>query len=297
MINLLGLELYKIARRPRTYIAFVAVTAIVLVFQMAFIADGESYMNLMLQNVRDNFDMESSKAINGYFMCYIILNTLLVQVPILVALIAGDAISGEANMGTLRLMLTKPISRLNIIAVKFTASFIFTLVLLFWMAVVALLFSIYLFGVDDMLIFRVKGEESFIMQIAKDDVLWRYFAAFAYAAVALTVISSLAILLSVFSDNSIGPIITTVCIVIFFTIISNLNVPVIDRNIKPFLFTSYLVGWKGFFYINTNDKGQPIKQSLENWPAIRNSLLVLVTHIFVFFSLAVYFFRKKDILS
>jgi ABC-2 type transport system permease protein len=297
MINLLGLELYKIARRPRTYIAFVAVAAIVLVFQLAFLADGESYMSLMLQNVKDNFDMESSKAINGYFMCYIILNTLLVQVPILVALIAGDAISGEANMGTLRLMLTKPISRLNIIAVKFTAAFIFTLVLLFWMAIVALLFSIFLFGADDMLIFRVRGEESFIMQIAKDDVMWRYFAAFAYAAVALTVISSLAILLSVFSDNSIGPIVTTVCIVIFFTIISNLNVPVIDKNIKPFLFTSYLVGWKGFFYINTSEEGQPIKQSLENWPAIRNSLLVLLTHIVVFFSLAVYFFRKKDILS
>jgi ABC-2 type transport system permease protein len=297
MINLLGLELYKIARRPRTYIAFVAVAAIVLVFQLAFLADGESYMSLMLQNVKDNFDMESSKAINGYFMCYIILNTLLVQVPILVALIAGDAISGEANMGTLRLMLTKPISRLNIIAVKFTAAFIFTLVLLFWMAIVALLFSIFLFGADDMLIFRVRGEESFIMQIAKDDVMWRYFAAFTYAAVALTVISSLAILLSVFSDNSIGPIVTTVCIVIFFTIISNLNVPVIDKNIKPFLFTSYLVGWKGFFYINTSEEGQPIKQSLENWPAIRNSLLVLLTHIVVFFSLAVYFFRKKDILS
>ncbi len=297
MINLLGLELYKIARRPRTYIAFVAVAAIVLVFQLAFLADGESYMSLMLQNVKDNFDMESSKAINGYFMCYIILNTLLVQVPILVALIAGDAISGEANMGTLRLMLTKPVSRLNIIAVKFTAAFIFTVVLLLWMAIVALLFSIFLFGADDMLIFRVRGEESFIMQIAKDDVMWRYFAAFAYAAVALTVISSLAILLSVFSDNSIGPIVTTVCIVIFFTIISNLNVPVIDKNIKPFLFTSYLVGCKGFFYINTSEEGQPIKQSLENWPAIRNSLLVLLTHIVVFFSLAVYFFRKKDILS
>ena len=65
MINLLGLELYKIARRPRTYIAFVAVAAIVLVFQLAFLADGDSYMNLMLQNVRDNFEMETSKAING----------------------------------------------------------------------------------------------------------------------------------------------------------------------------------------------------------------------------------------
>lgn len=297
MLSLLQLELYKIAKRPRTYIAFVAIAAIVLVFQMAFIADGESYMNLMLQNVKDNFEIEPSKAINGYFMCYIILNTLLVQVPILVALIAGDAISGEANMGTLRLMLTKPISRTTIVLVKFAAAFIFTLILLMWMAVVALFLSMYLFGIDDMLIFRVRGEESLILQITKDDVLWRYFAAFAYAAVALTVIASLAILLSVFSDNSIGPIITTVCVVIFFTIVSNLNVPVIDKNIKPFLFTSYLVGWKGFFYINSTTEGQPIKGSIENWVAIRNSLFILFSHIVVFLSLSIFFFRRKDILS
>lgn len=297
MLSLLQLELYKIAKRPRTYIAFVAIAAIVLVFQMAFIADGESYMNLMLQNVKDNFEIEPSKAINGYFMCYIILNTLLVQVPILVALIAGDAISGEANMGTLRLMLTKPVSRTTILLVKFAAAFIFTLMLLLWMAIVALFLSMYLFGIDDMLIFRVRGEESLILQITKDDVLWRYFAAFAYAAVALTVIASLAILLSVFSDNSIGPIITTVCIVIFFTIVSNLNVPVIDKNIKPFLFTSYLVGWKGFFYINSTPEGQPIKGSIENWAAIKNSLFILISHIVVFLSLSIFFFRRKDILS
>jgi ABC-2 type transport system permease protein len=297
MWNLFQIELFKISRRPRTYISFIAITAIIVIFQFAFKADGESYMNLLLQNVQDNFTLDKSKAINGYFMCYIILNTLLIQVPILIALIAGDAISGEANMGTLRLLLTKPISRTQIILVKFAASFVYTIALLVWMAVMALFISLIIFGVDDMLIFRVKGEESQILQITKDDVMWRYFAAFAYAAVALTVIAALAMVLSVFAENSIGPIIATVCIVIVCTIVSNINVPIIDNNIKPWLFTSYLVGWKGFFYINSTEEGVPIKGSLENWPAIRNSLLILIAHIFLLLGIAVAAFRRKDILS
>ena len=160
MFSLLQIELYKIYKRPRTYIAFAAIAGIVLMFQFAFKADGQSYMNLMLQNVQDNFELDPSKAINGYFMCYIILNTLLVQVPILVALIAGDAISGEANMGTLRLILTKPFSRTHLLLAKFTASFIFTVGLLLWMALLSLGVSLFIFGVNDMLIFRVKGDFS-----------------------------------------------------------------------------------------------------------------------------------------
>jgi ABC-2 type transport system permease protein len=297
MWNLLQIELFKISKRPRTYIAFAAIAAIVVIFQFAFKADGESYVNLMMQNIQDSFELDKSKAINGYFMCYIILNTLLVQVPILIALIAGDAISGEANMGTLRLLLTKPISRTQLLLVKFFASFIFTVVLLIWMAIIALFLSMAIFGVDDMLIFRAKGEESQILQITKDDILWRYFAAFGYAAIALTVIAALSILLSVFAENSIGPIVATVCIVIFFTIVSNLNVPIIDKNVKPYLFTSYLVGWKGFFYIGINDDGQPIKGSIENWGAIRKSLSILLAHIALFLGIAIAAFRKKDILS
>lgn len=297
MWSLLQIELYKISRRSRTYIAFAAIAAIVFIFQFAFKADGQSYMNLMLQNVNDTFELDKSKAINGYFMCYIILNTLLIQVPILVALVAGDTISGEANMGTLRLMLTKPISRVQILMIKFLASVIYTILLLVWMAVIALFASLIIFGVNDMLIFRVSGDESQILLISRDDVLWRYFAAFAYAAVALTVIAALALLLSVFAENSIGPIIATVCIVIVCTVISNINVPIIDKYVKPYLFTSYLVGWKGFFYINTTEEGQPIKGSLENWPAIRNSLIILLVHIGVLLGIATIAFKRKDILS
>lgn len=297
MLNLLQIELFKISRRPRTYIAFAAIAAIVFIFQFAFKADGQSYMNLMLQSVKDTFEFERVRAINGYFMCYIILNTLLIQVPILVALIAADSISGEANMGTLRLLISKPISRTQLILVKFAAATIFTILLLLWMAITSLVFSLMIFGADDMLIFRSKGDESQILLITKDDVMWRYMAAFAYATVALTVIAALSLFLSIFAENSIGPIIATVCIVIVCTIISNINVPIIDKNVKPFLFTSYLVGWKGFFYIATTDEGVPIKGSIENWPSIRNSLLILVAHIGLLVAASVIVFKKKDILS
>ncbi|MEJ7609942.1 MAG: ABC transporter permease subunit [Ferruginibacter sp.] len=297
MLSLLQIELYKISKRPRTYIAFAAITAIVFIFQFAFKADGKSYMNLLLQNAGDTFDLDRSNAINGYFMCYIILNTLLIQVPILVALIAGDTISGEANIGTLRLLLTKPVSRTKLILVKFLASFIYTIMLLVWMALTALLLSMVIFGTGDMLVFRTSGDDSEILQITQDDVLWRYIAAFGYAAVALTVIGALAVLLSVFAENSIGPIIATVCIVIICTVISNINVPIIDKHVKPWLFTSYLVGWKGFFYIAADADNVPIKGSLENWGAIRKSLYILFAHIAVLMGAAVWFFRKKDILT
>lgn len=297
MWQLLQIELFKISKRPRTYIAFAVITALCLIFQFAFKMDGTNYLNLMLQNVDVDFDLDKGKAINGYFMCYIILNTLLVQVPILVALIAGDAISGEANMGTLRLLLTKPIGRVQIILAKFLASVVFTVILLLWMAVCALFLSLAIFGAEDMTIFRVKGDESLIMVITKDDVLWRYMAAFAYATVALTVIAALALLLSVFAENSIGPIVAAVCIVIVCTVVSNINVPIIDKNVKPWLFTSDLVGWKGFFYIQVDDTQTPIKGSLENWPAIRTSLFKLLANIGILLSIAVVAFRRKDVLS
>lgn len=297
MWQLLKIELFKISRRPRTYLAFAAIAAIVVIFQFAFKSDGVSYMEMMLQSAEDTFELDKQSAVNGYLMCYIILNTLLVQVPVLVALVAGDAVSGEAAMGTLRLALSRPVSRTRFIMVKFLASFIFTLIMLVWMALIALFLSLALFGSGDMLIFRVQGEEAQIMQITEGDILWRYCMAFAYAGVALTVIASLALLLSIFAENSVGPIVATVCIVIVCTVITNINLPAVEKYVKPWIFTTYLVGWKGFFYIGTGPDGLPVRGSIENPGSILRSFLILAAHIGLFLYAAIYFFRKKDILN
>jgi ABC-2 type transport system permease protein len=213
--------------------------------------------------------------------------------PLLVALIAGDSIAGEANMGTLRLSLTKPISRTEYMTVKFLASIIYTLALLLWMAILALGGSLLLFGTNDMVVLRSTGIE----QIEAADVMWRYFAAFGYASVALTTVAALSFLLSVFAENSIGPIIATMSIVIVFTILSEMNIPIYDSTVKPYLFTSHMVAWKGFFYVQADSEGITRTGSIENFPAIMRSLSILFVYIFVFFGTAVWVFRKKDILT
>jgi ABC-2 type transport system permease protein len=194
-------------------------------------------------------------------------------------------------------LVSRPISRTEIIIAKFLAGFLFTFVLLIWMAVCSLFLSLLIFGSDDMLVFRSENIGSSISQISSDDIMWRYLFAFGYAVVALTVISALAMLMSIFADNSIGPIIACVCLVIVCTIITNMNVPIIDKYVKPFLFTSYLVGWKGFFYIDYDANNQVIKGSVEDMPSILKSLAILVLHIFLIVWASVYFFKRKDILS
>jgi ABC-2 type transport system permease protein len=293
---LLKLELYKIFKRPRTYIAFGAIAAIVLLIQVALKFDGKSYIDLLMNNIKDSFDFSEEfkmKLLNGYLICFVILNTLLIQMPLLIALIAGDSIAGEANMGTLRLALTRPVSRTQYMLVKFMASVVYTLALLVWMAALALFGSMLIFGTNDMVILRSEGIE----QIKEFDVLWRYFAAFGYAAVALTTVAALAFLLSVFAENSIGPIIATMSVVIVFTILSEMNIPIYDETIKPYLFTSHMVAWKGFFYVKATEEGVTIDGSVENLSAILRSLSILVIYIGLFFGAAVWVFRKKDILS
>lgn len=296
MWTLLRIELFKIFKRPRTYIAFGAVAAIVLLIQVALKFDGKSYVDLLLNNLDNSFDITEdfkSKMLNGYLICFIILNTLLIQMPLLVALVAGDSIAGEANMGTLRLSLTRPVSRTQYMLVKFFASVIYTLALLIWMALLALVISLLLFGVNDMVILRSRGLEV----IESFDIWWRYVAAFGYAAVALTTVSALAFLLSVFAENSIGPIIATMSIVIVFTILSEMNIPIYDTTVKPYLFTSHMVAWKGFFYMKADADGATISGTIQNLPAILRSMSILLIYTFVFVGSAVMVFRRKDILS
>ena len=296
MWKLLQIELFKIFKRPRTYIAFGATAAIIFLFQIGMKFDGKSYLDLILNDLKDTFVVSDDfkvSLLNGYFICFAILNVLLIQMPLMVALIAGDSIAGEANMGTLRLSLTKPVSRTQYMLVKFMASVVYTVALLIWLAIIALLGSMLIFGTDTMVVFTSTK----IHMINSFDVLWRYVAAFGYASVALTTIAALAFLLSVFAENSIGPIIATMSIVVVFTILSEFNIPLYDQNVKPYLFTTHMVAWKGFFYVQSDAENQTINGSIQNFPAILRSLGILLLYITAFVSSAIWIFKRKDILT
>jgi ABC-2 type transport system permease protein len=289
--SIVYIELFKIFRKPRTYIAFGAVAAIVGLIQLGFYADGDSYMQFGLQSFSDSFDIEGN-LMNGYLMAYIILQLLLVHVPLLIALVAGDMISGEAAQGTLRVILTKPLSRAKLILAKFTATSIYTIALLLWMAIWALGISMLVFGVDDMLI--LKSDQA--TQILSSDVLWRYAAAFVFACLAMITVAAMSFFLSIFAENSIGPIMATMSIIIVFTILNTLDLPIFS-SLKPYLFTSHMLGWKGFFDVTVNDQNEQIIGSIENLPAVLISAGILFLHIIGFLVASILVFRKKDILS
>ena len=83
-------------------------------------------------------------------------------------------IAGEANMGTLRMLVTKPVSRTKIVLGKFFAASIYTLLLLSFMAVAGLFGSIILFGVSDLI---VQKSEMMVL-LEENDVMWRFIAAY-----------------------------------------------------------------------------------------------------------------------
>ena len=291
MWTLLRIELFKIFKRPRTYIAFAAISAIVLLIQMAFFVDGKSYVDFMLATISESF-LVNGNVLNGYLVCYYILQTLLIHVPLLIALVGGDMIAGEANMGTLRLLASKPISRSNLVLSKFLASTIYTLMLLVWMAFLSLLLSMLLFGVDDLMVFH----GGYVVLMPVEDVLWRYFAAFAFASVAMTTVAALSFFLSLFAENAIGPIVTTMSIVIVFTILTSMDLPLF-KSMKPYLFTTHMLGWKGFFDIQAGPDKSAIPGSVQNLPAIIKSAFYLLGHIILFVGASMFIFKKKDVLS
>lgn len=291
MWKLLKIELFKIFSRPRTFISFGAIAALVGIIQFGLKLDGDSYIEFMLRDVSVSLDVEG-KVLNGYLICFIILQLLLVHVPLLITIVAGDLISGEANMGTLRLLLTKPISRTEVILAKFGAAAIYTLILLVWMAILALFVSLLIFGSGDML--NLKAD--YIVQLKSFDIMWRYLAAFGFAAIAMLTVAALGFFLSIFAENSIGPIVATMSIIIVCTILSTLDIPVFNA-IKPFLFTTHMIGWKGFFDVQVTVDNEAIVGSVQNLNRVLQAAGILVLHIVGLLAASIWVFNKKDILS
>lgn len=279
MIKLVRIELYKIFKKWRTYIGFLAIAVLIPVIQIAMLIEGEKSLNFMTRNLQQSFVFVGN-LLNGYLITYMILGSLYVHIPFLIALVAGDLLAGEATSGTYRILITRPVSRIKLVTSKFTAGLLYTYSLIFWLAMISLGLGIIIFGTGELIVLK----SSQIIIFAKNDVLWRFILAFLFASLSMSVVTALAFLFSSLVENAIGPIISTMAVIIFFIIISAIEINIF-QTIKPYLFTTYMSSWRLFF----NDK--------INYQEIINSCLILLAHILVFFGAAAWIFKKKDILS
>ncbi len=272
-------ELYKTMKRPRTYIGFGVIIFICSMLQAAFYHDGKEILSFVTQQLDAVFSVQGN-ILNGNLICFILLQTLIVQMPLLVALVTGDAVSGETASGTIRFLLSTPAGRTKILMAKWIAGFVYTLILLLLLGLMALFVSKLIFGHGDLMALNSDS----LTIIRSDDLQWRWAGAFVIAFLSLAVVATLAQTLSCFIDNSITPIVSVMAIIIVFTIIGMFDLPSFDY-IKPFLFTTHMISWKSLFE-------DPIPLS-----DIYFSCGVLLAHIIILLSISILYFKQKDILT
>ena len=272
-------EFIKIIAKPRSYIGMGAITLLIGIILFAMKMDGLSYISFITAPFEQSLSFEG-KVLNGNLMAFIILQMLIIHVPLLVALVTGDLVSGEAAMGTIRILLTKPVPRTRILLSKYLAGCAYTLIILLWMGLLALGVGKLMFGSGDLMVLKSDG----LTILPENDTLWRFLCGFLVAFLALVTVATLSLTFSCFSENSIGPIVSTMAVIILFTIIGTMDVSIFE-NIKPWLFTTHMAAWRSFF-----EQPLPSQQ-------IFQSVIVLSLHIVVLLSVALYRFNSKDILS
>ncbi|GAB5465416.1 MAG: hypothetical protein Kapaf2KO_08520 [Candidatus Kapaibacteriales bacterium] len=278
MLNVVRLELLKIFSKWRTYIGFIAVGVLVPLIHAAMYIEGQTYIDFITSSLEDIFNFEG-ELLNGYVVARIILQTLYINIPLLITLVAGDLLAGEATSGTYRLLLVRPVSRWNIVVGKYIAGLVYVFLLVAFLAILTLGLGLMIHGTGDML---VVGEKITIIEEA--DVPWRFWWAFGLAFIAMWTVYSITFMFSAVVENAIGPIFSTMAIIIVFSIIGVLGIGFL-ADISPYLFTTHMISWRLLFDLEVD------------FSMVWESISILMIHTVVLTGATFYYFSKKDVLS
>ena len=136
-------ELALIGGRRRNQMGLLVLAAIPIIMAIA--------TKMTTSDRRRGGDLLGSMTSNGLFVP---LAALLVEMtmflPLAIAMLSGDAIAGEANIGTLRYLLTVPVSRTRLLLVKYASLCFGALWGVLTVAVPGAIIGIALFGFGDM---------------------------------------------------------------------------------------------------------------------------------------------------
>jgi ABC-2 type transport system permease protein len=137
---------------------------------------------------------------NGVFLTLIALQFLLILVlPLVVSVVAGDSVAGEAGYGTLRYLLTRPAGRVRALSVKYLAIATFGLAATFTVAITALLMGVILFPVGPVTL--LSGTT---ISLAAGLVRLLFIAL--YIAAAMAAVGAIGLAVSTLTEHAIGAI-------------------------------------------------------------------------------------------
>src|SRR5919112_205258 len=154
---------------------------------------------------------------NGLFVAFAaLILELPLFLPLAVSAISGDAVAGEANLGTLRYLLTIPAGRLRLLAVKYVAVVIFAFVATVVVATVGTIMGLTLFGAGDMTL--LSGTQTPLA-----DGLWRLLLAVLYLTVQLSALGAIGLFISTLTEQPIGATIAVLLVNVMMFILDSIS--------------------------------------------------------------------------
>jgi ABC-2 type transport system permease protein len=263
-------ELSKAARRWRTWLLAAALAGVPCLIVVAMKLSppspsdvGDDAPPFLLQIVR-----------NGLFAP---LTGLAVVQPLFlslaVGLFAGDAIAGEAQTGTLRSLLVRPVERPRLVGAKYVSALVLLGAMLLAVVVAGLIAGAVFFGLAPLP--TLSGST-----LPVGEAVARIVGAGLYILLAACGVTAIGVFLSTLTDSGPGAIVATVVLVIASQVLD--QIPSLHA-IHPFLPTHGWLGYADLFRF-------PVE-----WAAMRAGLIVSAAYAIVFLGAAFAWFGRKDV--
>ena len=266
-------EIVKMASQKKHYIMLIGyaflMTLMVFVywkFQNRFLGEAERMLQGM-PYIMQKMIPDPSKLCDGLmfarFSCMIL---FWVVMPIFAFMFAGEAIACEQQDGTLRAYLSRGFSRTQFGVAKFIAVFLVILFYSMLFAALTMLIGIVFFGFSKMqitLFMSSVGEFPPPGLVSAKKAILSYYLATLYSAFAMSAISSVSFMISVFVKRM--TVAATGGLVFFFvSLIMQLAFSDLIEDIRPFLITRVMDGYSQMFTIDA-----------VNWDSIIKSFSVM----------------------
>jgi ABC-2 type transport system permease protein len=218
----------------------------------------------------------SQVAGNGVFLSFLSLTIMLtIVLPLVVAVVSGESLAGEASAGTLRYLLAVPAGRARLLSVKYVAVVIFALVACLLVAASALIMGVALFPVGP--VTMLSGTT-----VPLSEGLLRLLLVVLYVTAAMAMLAAIGLAVSSLTEHPIAAIATIMILAVSSEVAD--NIPQFAA-IGPYLPTHW---WLSFDSILRT----PIDTS-----ELSHGLLSFAVYLVLFGSIAWARFTSADITS
>jgi ABC-2 type transport system permease protein len=269
---MIGVELRKMLRSRRTW-----VTIAVIDFLPSLVAVLLSVTDLAPRPGTGPAFLSAVLADGALFPLAAIAIILPLFLPAAVAITAGETIAGEAQQGTLRYVLIRPVGRTRLLVAKLVSVMAFVLLTLLVVAVTAYVLGIVLLGHQDTSSVTTTFSGT---QLTTPQLVERTGLALAYALLSMLGVAAVALFLSTVVRSPLAAAMGTLALLIGSTLLLTLDA---SDSLRPYLVTRYWLAFVDLFR-------DPIL-----WHDVVHGVLLQAGYVVVFLGAAWANFVTKDI--